>query len=227
MHIPDGYLGPKTYLTMYGLMIPLWYMASKKVEKRLEGRRIPFLAIGAAFAFVIMMFNIPLSGGTTGHGVGGAVIAILLGPWEALLVLTTVIVVQALIFGDGGITAIGANCFNMAFAMPFSAYYIYRIMTWGNPVTSRRTLVSAFVAGYLSLNISAILTAFELGIQPLIEIGANGLPLYNPYPISIALPAMASGHLLLFGWVEGLITALTISYVKRVEPSLIHNGDIA
>ncbi len=226
MHIPDGYLGPKTYITMYGLMVPLWYIASCRVKKRLEGRRIPFLAIGAAFAFVIMMFNLPVPGGTTGHAVGGALIAILIGPWEALIALTTVIVIQALIFGDGGITAIGANCFNMAFAMPFSAYYIYRILNWRNATAGRRALLSAFVAGYLSLNISAILTAFELGIQPLIAIGANGLPLYSPYPLSIAIPAMAFEHLLFFGWVEGLVTALTLSYVRRVEPSLVHNGGI-
>ena len=99
-------------------MIPVWALASKIVKKTLRAKQVPLLAIGAAFSFVIMMFNIPIPGGTTGHAVGGVLAAILLGPWAACIAITVALAIQALLFGDGGITALGANCFNMAFMLP-------------------------------------------------------------------------------------------------------------
>src|SRR3989339_1076122 len=129
MHIPDGYLGPVTSALTYALMLPIWSAASRIVKKTLKARQVPLLAIGAAFSFVIMMFNIPIPGGTTGHAVGGVLVAILLGPWAACIAITVALVILALLFGDGGITAIGANCFNMAFVMPFTAYFVYKILS--------------------------------------------------------------------------------------------------
>src|SRR5689334_555185 len=115
MHIPDGYLGPETYGSLWAVMTPIWAAASQRLKNTLKARQVPWLAMGAAFTFVLMMFNIPVPGGTTGHAVGSTLVAILLGPSAAVLAVSMAIVVQALLFGDGGITAIGANCFNMAF----------------------------------------------------------------------------------------------------------------
>ena len=112
MHIPDGYLGPPTSGTLFAVMIPFWIAASRIAKRTLRAKQVPLLAIGAAFSFVIMMFNVPIPGGSTGHAVGGVLVAILLGPWAAMIAITVALVIQALLFGDGGITAIGANCFN-------------------------------------------------------------------------------------------------------------------
>ena len=115
MHIPDGYLGPITYGSLWAAVIPIWIYASKKVKVILKASQIPLLALSAALSFVIMMFNVPLPGGTTGHATGATLIAILIGPWPAVIALSIALIVQALIFGDGGITAIGANCFEHSF----------------------------------------------------------------------------------------------------------------
>ena len=163
------------------------------------------------------MFNVPAPGGTSGHAVGAAVVAILLGPWTAVIALSVVLVIQALVFGDGGITALGANCFNMAILMPFVSYGLFRLMGRGSP-TSRRVFVAAFVAGYVGLCTAATVAGIEFGIQPLIASAPDGRPLYAPYPLKIAVPAMALSHLLLFGIMEGFITALIITYVFRREP---------
>ena len=109
-------------------MIPIWTVAAVKVKKTLKTKQVPLMALGAAFSFVIMMFNIPVIGGSTGHAVGATLIAILLGPWAACISVSIALVIQALLFGDGGITAIGANVFNMAVVMPFVGYYLYRLI---------------------------------------------------------------------------------------------------
>jgi cobalt/nickel transport system permease protein len=168
-----------------------------------------------------MMFNLPVPGGTTGHAVGSAVIAIIFGPWAATIAVSVALIIQALIFGDGGITTIGANCFNMAVFMPFIAYYIFRLLS-NNPGKKARALFAAFISGYLSLVLTAILTATELGIQPMIASAADGKALYFPYNIRIAIPAMAIEHLLLFGIVEGIITSVIVSFFLKNEPGLIY-----
>ena len=224
MHIPDGYLGPTTCGVFYALMLPLWALASKIVKKTLNAKQVPLLAIGAAFSFVIMMFNVPIPGGTTGHAVGGVLVAILLGPWAACIAITVALVIQALLFGDGGITAIGANCFNMAFALPFAGFYIYKIISHNAPISSNRRVVAAAIAGYAALNIAGALTGFEFGIQPLLHTTASGQALYCPYGFRVALPAMIGEHLLIFGWVEALVTALVIKYIQKQSPELLKNG---
>jgi cobalt/nickel transport system permease protein len=169
MHIPDGYLGPFTYGVMYAVTIPFWAIASWKMNRTLKAKQAPYLAIGAAFSFVIMMFNIPIFGGTTGHATGATLISILIGPWAATIAVSVALIIQALLFGDGGITAIGANCFNMAIAGVFVGYGVYRLVSAGSTVGSRRRLIAGGVAAYVSLNISALLAAIQLGIQPIIE----------------------------------------------------------
>jgi len=221
MHIPDGYLGPQTYIPLYGVSLGVWAIAQKKLKKQLSLKHIPYLAMAAAFSFLIMMFNIPIPGGTTGHAVGSGIIAILLGPWTAVLAVSVVLIIQALVFGDGGITAIGANCFNMAVVMPLVSYWIFKLIR-GETVSGTRLAVAAFLAGYLSLVVAAVFTAVEFGIQPLIATGADGRPLYAPYPLSVAVPAMVLGHLFPFGIVEGLVTMLLLKYFLKHEPDLVY-----
>jgi cobalt/nickel transport system permease protein len=221
MHIPDGYLGPATYGTLYAVTVPFWAAASWKLNRTLKAKQAPFLAIGAAFSFVIMMFNIPIIGGTTGHATGATLIAILLGPWAALIAVSVALIIQAVLFGDGGITAIGANCFNMAVAGVFSGYAVYRLIAGRAGVLSRRRWIAGAVAAYVSLNVSAMLTAVQFGIQPLLERSADGQPLYSPFPLSIAIPAMAIEHLLVFGFIEAVVTALVIKYFQKNDPEML------
>jgi cobalt/nickel transport system permease protein len=227
MHIPDGYLGPQTYGVLYGVMVPIWALASRIVRRTLKQRQVPFLALGAAFSFVIMMFNIPIPGGSTGHAVGGVIVAILLGPWAAVIAISISLVIQALLFGDGGITAIGANCFNMAFVMPMVGYLVYRLISKGAPVTSRRRWIAGAVAGYIGLNVAAVTTAIMFGLQPLLAKGADGRPLYFPYPLKVAVPVMAAQHLLFFGLIEAVLTSLLVIYFQRTEPSMLEPMGVA
>ena len=224
MHIPDGYLGPTTCGFFYVIMLPIWTVASKIVKKTLKVKQVPLLAIGAAFSFVIMMFNVPIPGGTTGHAVGGVLIAILLGPWAACIAITVALVIQALLFGDGGITAIGANCFNMAFILPFVGYYIYKAISYNAPIDSNRRVLAAGVAGYIGINVAAFLAGVEFGLQPLLHHTANGQALYCPYGLKAAIFAMSGEHLLVFGWVEAIVTALVVKYLQKQSPELLEEG---
>ena len=220
MHIPDGYLSPQTWVPLTAIAVPILALAARKVKANLRSRQVPFLALGASFSFVIMMFNIPTPGGTTGHVVGSVVTAILLGPWAACVAVTLALVIQALLFGDGGITALAANCLTMAVVMPFVGWYVYRLMAGETPSPRRRTLAAA-LAGYVALNVAALYTAVLLGIQPLIAHGVDGRPLYASYPLSVAVSAMAAEHLLLFGVVEAAVTALVIASLRRTDPALL------
>jgi cobalt/nickel transport system permease protein len=220
MHIPDGYLGPPTYLAAYAACAPLWAIAARRLREKLSTRRTPLLAISAAFSFLVMMFNIPLPGGTTGHAVGGVLIAIAVGPWGAMLSITIALIIQALLFGDGGITAIGANCFNIAFVMPFTGYGVYSLLS--RLFSSEKgKAVAAGIGGWVGLNSAALTTALMFGIQPLLHTGADGRALYAPYPLSVAIPAMLLGHLTLFGAVEALITGLVVHFLQRSESAWI------
>ncbi|MCE5237236.1 cobalt transporter CbiM [bacterium] len=221
MHIPDGYLGPATYVTSYAVVAPLWAVASRRLSQSLKSRQVPLLAMGAAFSFVIMMFNVPIPGGTTGHAVGAVLVAVLLGPWAACVAVTTALVVQALMFGDGGITALGANCLTMAVIMPFVGFGVYRLIAGHSPVGSRRHWLGAAVGGYVGLNVAALATAVLFGLQPLLAHDAAGHALYAPYPLQVALPVMAVEHLVVFGWVEAIVTGLVVAYLQRHASELI------
>jgi cobalt/nickel transport system permease protein len=131
------------------------------------------------------------------------------------------LIIQALLFGDGGITAIGANCFNMAVIGGLTGYGIYRLVAAGSDVKSRRRWIAGALAAYLSLNISAVITAIQFGIQPLLEKAPTGQPLYSPFPLSVAVPAMALEHLFLFGIVEAVVTALVIKYFQKNDPEML------
>jgi cobalt/nickel transport system permease protein len=224
MHIPDGYLGPQTYLTVYGIMAPLWAWASHKVRTTLRLHQVPLMALGAAFTFVVMMFNVPIPGGTSGHAVGAVLVAILLGPWAAVVAVSVALAVQALIFGDGGITAFAANCLNMAVIMPFTGWWTYRLMAGKSPASSKRRWVSAGLGGYVGLNAAALGAALMFGIQPALARDPSGRALYCPFGLGVALPAMAIEHLLIFGIVEAMVTGLVVAYLSRTEPALLESN---
>lgn len=221
MHIPDGYLSPQTYVPLYGVSLLFLSVALKKMKKELSTKHVPYLAMAAAFSFLIQMFNIPIPGGTTGHAVGAGIIALLLGPWTAVIAVSVVLIIQAIVFGDGGITAIGANCFNMAVAIPFVSYGVFKFIN-GRSGNRSRLSVAAFLSGYAGLTVSALLTGIEFGIQPLIAQGADGRPLYAPYPLSIALPAMVLEHMLLFSIIEGTVTVLLLRYFLKNESDVVY-----
>lgn len=224
MHIPDGYLGPYTYMTMWIIMIPIWYYAGKKLSTDLKSKQVPLLALASAFSFVIMMFNMPIPGGSTGHAVGGAIVGIVLGPWAAVISISVALVLQALMFGDGGITAIAANCFNMGVVMPFVGYYVYKFLSGSTDITSSRRVLASAVAGYISITLAAGFTGFEFGIQPILQHDANGVPLYMPYGLNVTMPAMVLEHVLGFSILEALVTALVFAYIQRTDPSILYEN---
>jgi cobalt/nickel transport system permease protein len=221
LHIPDGYLGPITWGALWLVMIPVWIIAARKLKKDLKTKNVPLLAMGAAFSFVIMMFNVPVLGGSTGHAVGGTLIAIILGPWAALIAVSVALIIQALFFGDGGITAIGANCFNMGFVLPFIGYYIYRLITVNADVTSSRRWIGAGIASYIAINVAAVLVGIEFGIQTILYPAVDGRFQYFMYPLSVSVPAMAVEHLTVFGFVEAIVTLLVVRYLQQTDPSLL------
>lgn len=221
MHIPDGYLSPATCGTLYVAAAPFWYVALRKVQRLLSTRLVPLIAVFAAFSFVIMMFNLPLPGGTTGHAVGMGIATIVLGPWGSMLAISVALLIQALFFGDGGITAFGANCFNMAIVGSLVAYGVYRLVAGRAALTSTRRVVAAALAGYLAINAAALLAAVEFGLQPLLFTDASGAPLYAPYPMHIAIPAMMIGHLTFAGLAELIVSGGLVAYLQRSDPALL------
>jgi cobalt/nickel transport system permease protein len=221
MHIPDGYLSPATAGTLYAFSIPFWYLAVNRVRRALTHRTVPALALFAAFIFVLMMFNVPLPGGTSGHAVGGTLLAIVLGPWAAILGLSVVLGIQALFFGDGGLISFGANCFNMAIVLPLVGYFIYKIISANSEATSSRRLVAAVVASYAAIVAASAMAGIEFGIQPALFHTLDGTPLYAPYGLNVALPAMLIGHLAIAGPVEAIVTGGMFAYLQRTHSSLI------
>jgi cobalt/nickel transport system permease protein len=221
MHIPDGYLSPSTCAALYAASAPFWYVAFRRVKRALHTSVVPLISVFSAFSFIVMMFNLPLPGGTTGHAVGMGIATIVLGPWAATLAISMALTIQALLFGDGGITAIGANCFNMAILGSLAAYGVYRAAAWRSGLRSVRRVVAGAAAGYVGINVAALCAAVEFGIQPMLFHAADGSPLYCPYPLNISIPAMMIGHLTLAGLAELVVTAGVVAYLQRADPGLL------
>ena len=223
MHIPDNYLSPSTCAVLGAAMVPVWAVSVKKVKEEVTKAKMPMLGIGAAFSFLLMMFNVPLLGGTTGHAVGGTLIAVLLGPYAACISVSVALLVQALLFGDGGILAFGANCFNMAFILPFVGYFIYRFIR-DRVKSEKGEYLGIIIGSYLGLNVAALFAAVEFGIQPTLFTDAAGLPLYAPYPLPVSIPAMLIPHLAVAGVVEALFTVFIFAFIRKVSPGTIYEG---
>ena len=221
MHIPDGYLSPSTCAALYGAAVPAWMMASRKVRKVVKNRHVPLIAVGAAYCFLVMMFNVPVPDGTSAHAVGGVLVAVVLGPWAAVIAVSIALAIQALFFGDGGLLAYGANAFNLAVVMPIAGYAVYRVLSANASLTSRRRALAAGAGGYVGLNVAALLTAVEFGVQPSLFHTANGTPLYAPFHLAQTIPAMALAHLTVAGAVELALTMGVVAYLQRANVPLL------
>jgi cobalt/nickel transport system permease protein len=217
MHIPDGYLSPSTCGTLGAVMVPFWVTAGRRVRKVVKSRYVPYVALGASFSFIVMMFNIPVPDGTTAHGVAGTLTAILLGPWAAVISVSVALVIQALFFGDGGVLAIGANCFNMALVLPFVGYGVYRLLSRNISLTNPRRAVAAGVGAYVGLNVAAMCAAVEFGLQPDLFKASDGTPLYAPFHFAQTIPAMALAHLTVAGLVEFALTFGVLAFLQRAN----------
>jgi cobalt/nickel transport system permease protein len=223
MHIPDGYLSPIISVGLGAATVPAWAAAANRVQKVLSDRTIPLLAVFSAMSFTIMMFNVPVPGGTTAHGVGGTLIAIVLGPWAAAIAVSVALIIQALFFGDGGVLAIFANCLNMAFILPFVGYGVYRLIAGRSPMLSERRVWAAGIGAYVGITVSALAVGIELGVQPLL-FSQNGHALYSPYGLEAAIPAMLIAHMFGASIVEALITGLGIAWIQSRHPEYLTRG---
>jgi cobalt/nickel transport system permease protein len=221
VHIPDGYLSPVSCAALYAADLPVWGVAAKRVTKVVKSRDVPLLAIGAAFCFLTMMFNVPVPGGTTAHAVGAVLVAVLLGPSAAIIAVSAALAVQALFFGDGGVLALGANVFNMAIVMTLVGYGVYRLVARGSGLASGRRALAAGLGGYAGLNAAALCAAVEFGLQPVLFHAADGTPLYAPFHLSQALPPMMLAHLTAAGGVECAMTLGIVAYLQRANLPLL------
>ena len=207
MHIPDGFLDTKTWIGMGGISTAFISIAVRKANRKISEKHIPLFGVMAAFVFAAQMFNFPVGGGTSGHFLGATLIAILLGPWASVLIMTTVLTVQCLVFQDGGITALGANIFNMGIVGGFFGYYVNTVIQLF--VQGRKgALVGSFTAAWCSIVLSAVCCAIELGVSGTI-------------PLKLGIPAMAGIHAII-GIGEGFITTATLSLLARVRPDLLN-----
>ncbi|GBD17057.1 Fused nickel transport protein NikMN [bacterium HR26] len=166
------------------------------------------------------MFNIPVPGGTTAHAVGGTLAAVVLGPWAAVIAVSVALIIQALFFGDGGITAIGANCFILGVILPLTGYGVYRLVSGRSDPLSRRRLLAAGIGAYVGINLAGLLVGLVLGIQPIFW-SENGRALYSPYGLSEAVPALLIPHLTIAGAAEVIATVFGLAYVQRAHPELL------
>ena len=207
MHIPDGFLSTGTSVATWAASAGSVGYAVRRVDRELGERQVPLMGVTAAFIFAAQMMNFTVAGGTSGHLVGGALAAILLGPWAGMLVLTSVLAVQALLFQDGGLLALGANVFNMAVVSVLVGWVVYtglkRILgdrTW-------TTMVSGFAAAWLSVFIASLVAAAELAIS-------------GTVPWGVVLPAMGLVHVFI-GIGEGLITVGVLAFLRVARPDLL------
>jgi cobalt/nickel transport system permease protein len=200
MHIPDGFLSVPVAVLAWVVTATFIVVAIRMSSRELDERQVPLMGVLAAFIFAAQAFNFPVAGGTSGHMLGGALAAILLGPWPALLVMTAVIALQGLVFQDGGLLAMGANIFIMGILTVWVGYFTYQFLLRFN------RYLAAFVAGWLSVVVASIVAALLLALS-----GTSAL--------AIVLPAMAGVHLLI-GIGEGLITAAAVALVAAAMPGV-------
>ena len=205
MHIPDGFLDTKTWVSLYLVSAGAIGISVNRANRQMEDKRIPLMGVMAAFVFVAQMLNFPVAGGTSGHFVGAAFIAILLGPWCALLVITSILLVQCLLFQDGGLTALGANIFNMGIVGGFIGFYSYLGISYLFP--KKGLLAAAFLAGFLSILTSATACALELAFS-------------GTVPLMPGLIAISFVHTPI-GLGEGLINIGAILFLQKTRPDLL------
>lgn len=210
MHIPDGFLNLPVILITWVIAIALLAISLKRSQAEYQERAVPLMGVCAAFIFAAQMINFPIPGGTSGHLLGGTLAGALLGPWAGSLVMVAVFIVQAVVFQDGGLTVLGANIFNMGLIGTFCGYYLYRTIRFSlGRDTLRGVVVGAAVAAWTSVVVASIIVAIQLALS-------------GTVPLTVALGAMASWHLLI-GIGEALITAIALSFIWRTRPDLFYD----
>lgn len=210
MHIPDGFLSVPVALILWAFSVVVVGYALRRVNRDLGERQVPLMGVLAAAIFAGQMLNFTVAGGTSGHLLGAALATILLGPWAAVLVMTTVVGVQALIFQDGGLLALGGNLFNMAVIGVAVSYTVYRTVQKFFNNQRRAIFLGGFAAAWLSILVAALACAIELA--------ASGTS-----PANITIPAMGVIHMLI-GIGEGLITIGALAFLYATRPDLIQAG---
>jgi len=207
MHIPDGFLAANTWVPTWLISVAGIGYSLKMTALKLKDKMVPLMGVMATFIFAAQMLNFPVLGGTSGHLIGGVLAVVLLGPYAGMIVIAVVLIVQCLIFQDGGLTTLGANVFNMAILGGGVGYLIY------NPIRklirdNKGIIIGTAVASWSSVVIASIACAIELAIS-------------GTSPINIALPAMAFVHMFI-GLGEAMITCLVVGFVLKVRPDLIY-----
>ncbi len=205
MHIPDGFLDTRVWVPLSAVSAAGLTMAARKTRNVLGERQVPLMGVMAAFIFAAQMINFPVAGGTSGHFMGSVLAAVFLGPLSGALVMAVVLIIQCLVFQDGGITALGANIFNMGLVGGIGGYLVFRGLVGLNRSPGFRS-VAIFVAAWISILLAALACALELAFS-------------RTVPLALAVPAMAGVHALI-GIGEGLITVLVVSTVLKMRPDL-------
>ena len=211
MHIPDGFLSVLVSILLWAVSIAVLTYALKRVGTDLNERSVPMMGVLAAAIFAGQMLNFAVAGGTSGHLMGAAITAILLGPWAAVLVMTSVVSIQALIFQDGGLLALGANIFNMAIVGVAVAYFTYRTVRR----LAREARWGLFAAGFLAAWLSVVVTSLSVALQ---------LAISGTAPANLAVPAMLGVHILI-GIGEGLITVGALAFLHTARSDLLQPGE--
>lgn len=206
MHIPDGFLTNRIAVSLDVISGAGIVYAARRLKVDFAGRMVPIMGVLAAFVFAAQMLNFPILGGTSGHLIGGSLLAILLGPMAASLTMATVIIAQALFLQDGGLIALGANIFNIGTITCFSGYAVY-ILLGGGKSGGKRLMITGFLAGWISLMVSSACCALMLA--------ASGA-----VPLRIGLPVMLGYHAIV-GIFEGVLTAGVLSLLFKVRPDLM------
>ena len=210
LHIPDGFLTLMISLIFWAITIITVGIAISKTNKSLGERQVPLMGIMAAFIFAAQMLNFPVAGGTSGHFLGGALAAIVLGPWAGILVMTAVIGVQALLFQDGGLLVMGANIFNMGLLTAMIGFGLYRGVIGRSKGTR---MAVAGVAAWLAVVASALITAMQLWLS-----GTTRL--------EIVVPAMLGVHVLI-GLGEAIITVAALTFIEQTRPDILTEKAVA
>lgn len=208
MHIPDGFLSVKVWAPTWGISIGFLSIFIRKASAVFKDKMLPLTGVMAAFIFAAQMLNFPVGVGVSGHLLGGVLAAVLLGPWIGAVVITVVLIVQCFVFLDGGVTALGANIFNMAVVGSAGSFFIYKAVAAIFRYSKTGILTGAAVAAWLSVVISSLLCAFELGLSGVV-------------PTATAVTAMGLVHSII-GIGESIITVLIISFILKVRPDLVY-----
>ncbi len=209
MHIPDGFISAPVAAAAGVVAVGGIALCLRRSGRELDDRTAPMAGLVAVYIFAVQMLNFPVAAGTSGHLLGGALAAILVGPYTGALAVSVVIIVQALLFADGGLSALGLNIINMAFVTVLVAWPVFRLLVRALPASRGVWTGAAFVAAFLSVPASALAFTLEYAL------GGTGT-----YSIGTVLAAMVGTHVLI-GFGEGLITALTVGAVLAARPDLV------